>query len=90
VTTSEIEELIARAKLEKLIEIEIDCQELKSLPESIGQLTNLRRITLFINELESLPESIGQLTNLEDLFLMGLNRSDSLPNSHTLASTTIN
>jgi leucine-rich repeat protein SHOC2 len=65
VTTSEIEELIVRAKLEKSIEIEIDCQELKSLPESIGQLTNLRRTTLLINELESLPESIGQLTKID-------------------------
>eukprot|EP00002_Diphylleia_rotans_P020388 TRINITY_DN395_c0_g1_i5.p1 TRINITY_DN395_c0_g1~~TRINITY_DN395_c0_g1_i5.p1 ORF type:complete len:108 (-),score=16.78 TRINITY_DN395_c0_g1_i5:18-341(-) len=42
---------------------------LKSVPESIGQLTNLTGLDLTWNRLSSLPESIGQLTNLKELYL---------------------
>ncbi|PSB58570.1 hypothetical protein [Chamaesiphon polymorphus] len=58
-TTSELEELIVRAKREQWIELELNGKKLKSLPESIGQLTNLRILTLVGDELESLPKQIG-------------------------------
>ena len=42
-----------------------------SLPDSIGQLANLTRLSLEGNQLTSVPESIGQLTNLTTLSLEG-------------------
>ena len=50
------------------------------LPSEIGELTQLRRLTLFGNELTSLPESIGQLSELEYLDL-DQNQLTELPES---------
>ena len=38
---------------------------LTSLPENIGQLTNLQTLLLSGNQLTSLPESLGQITKLQ-------------------------
>ncbi|MBP5093899.1 MAG: leucine-rich repeat domain-containing protein, partial [Abditibacteriota bacterium] len=46
---------------------------LTSLPESIGNLTNLEFLFLDYNKLTSLPSSIGNLTNLRSLYLGGNN-----------------
>jgi internalin A len=43
--------------------------QLKELPESIGNLINLTELTLNNNRLNELPESIGSLTNLTELAL---------------------
>ena len=40
-----------------------------TLPEGIGNLTNLKGLVLSDNELETLPKSIGNLTKLEWLYL---------------------
>jgi Leucine-rich repeat (LRR) protein len=53
---------------------------LESLPESIGQLKNLKKLNLRNNKLKKLPESIGQLTKLEKLSLAD-NNLESLPES---------
>jgi leucine-rich repeat protein SHOC2 len=53
---------------------------LTTLPESIGQLTNLESLEIRHNRLISLPESIGLLTNLDSLELWN-NRLISLPES---------
>ncbi|MBE9032000.1 leucine-rich repeat domain-containing protein, partial [filamentous cyanobacterium LEGE 11480] len=53
---------------------------ISTLPESIGQLTNLTSLDLRDNQLVSLPESIGQLTNLTSLDLRD-NQLVSLPES---------
>ncbi|MBU7016855.1 MAG: leucine-rich repeat domain-containing protein [Theionarchaea archaeon] len=45
--------------------------QLCSLLESIGNLTELRQLYLEHNELTSLPESIGNLTRLEELHVKG-------------------
>jgi len=39
--------------------------KLTCLPESIGNLTNLKKLSLIENNLTSLPESIDNLTNLQ-------------------------
>jgi Leucine-rich repeat (LRR) protein len=41
--------------------------QLTSLPERIGQLSNLASLYVHDNQLTSLPDSLGQLTNLETL-----------------------
>jgi len=60
--------------------LDLSQNNLTSLPESIGRLTNLQELNLESNKLTSLPESIGRLTNLEFLYLIG-NRLTSLPES---------
>ncbi|MHA1395781.1 MAG: leucine-rich repeat domain-containing protein, partial [Promethearchaeota archaeon] len=53
---------------------------LTSLPESIGNLTNLEKLYLYKNQLSSLPESIGNLINLKELWIYN-NQLSSLPES---------
>jgi leucine-rich repeat protein SHOC2 len=52
-----------------LPELDLSCNQLTSLPESIGNLTKLTKLNLAINRLHSLPDSIGNLTKLTDLDL---------------------
>lgn len=53
-------------------------KKLTSLPESIGNLTNLQYLGIQNNQLTSLPKSLGSLTNLEHLSLKQ-NKLTSLP-----------
>ncbi|MHA1394894.1 MAG: leucine-rich repeat domain-containing protein, partial [Promethearchaeota archaeon] len=53
---------------------------LTSLPESIGNLTNLEKLYLHKNQLSSIPESIGNLKNLKELDLKE-NQLSSIPES---------
>ena len=54
---------------------------LKFLPDSIGNLKNLRILDLSNNKLETLPDSIGNLTNLEELYLSNNYHFSKLPDS---------
>lgn len=49
--------------------LDLEHNQLTSLPEGIGNLTNLKWLDLRHNQLTSLCESIGNLTNLEKLTL---------------------
>jgi hypothetical protein len=60
--------------------LEASGNELQSLPESIGNLVNLKDLSLFDNQLQTLPESIGNLVNLRKLWLDN-NQLQSLPAS---------
>jgi len=51
---------------------------LTALPESLGNLANLRYLDLRANKLVNLPASLGELTNLEKLDLRW-NKLLSLP-----------
>ena len=53
---------------------------LTTLPDEIGNLTNLNELWLYENELTILPESFGNLTNLTKLDL-GCNQTITLPES---------
>jgi Leucine-rich repeat (LRR) protein len=65
----EVEERIERARLEGAKTLHLNGNQLTALPESLGQLTNLRELYLSDNQLTALPESLGQLTNLRELYL---------------------
>lgn len=53
-----------------------------ALPESLGQLRNLRKLeVLFCNDLSTVPESLGQLSSLEDLDLSDNSALKTLPES---------
>jgi len=52
----------------------------RTIPSSIGQMTNLKRFVCYNNALETLPTEIGNLENLEELSLE-MNRLSSLPPS---------
>lgn len=64
---AELEQIIEKARLDRFLTL--SCCKLTSLPESIGNLTNLTELRLRANQLTSLPESIGNLTNLTYLDL---------------------
>ncbi len=53
---------------------------LHELPDSIGEMTNLKMLLLSNNNLKSLPDSMGKLKNLEVLNLRG-NEIKKLPTS---------
>jgi Leucine-rich repeat (LRR) protein len=53
---------------------------ISELPESIGELVNLKDLVLYWNKLTTLPESIGNLVNLKNLYLEG-NQLTTLPES---------
>lgn len=53
-------------------------QDIKKIPESIGNLKKLKEIVIYGSPLESLPETIGELTSLEKLILNN-NKLTTLP-----------
>lgn len=54
--------------------------QLKDLPQSIGELAVLQNLDLSENALEFLPEEVGNLHNCTELDLSG-NRLSSIPDS---------
>jgi hypothetical protein len=51
--------------------LDLSGRELVTLPDSIGQLTDLRILDLSDNEFSGLPESIGSLPSLQEVNLVG-------------------
>jgi len=72
--------LIEKAYKKGAKSLNITSKKLKSLPDSIGKLTNLKSLNLYNNQLTTLPDSIGKLTNLTKLDL-GNNQLTTLPDS---------
>ncbi|MDZ7952623.1 COR domain-containing protein [Nostoc sp. DedQUE09] len=77
-TNEELLQIIEQAARDKVTELDLSGKGLTTLPEEIGQLTNLRSLDLGWNQLSSLPAEIGQLTNLQMLNLPS-NQLSSLP-----------
>lgn len=70
-----------------MYELVLSKNKLKTLPDELGNLRNLRILKLDRNKFESLPETIGRLEKLE---VLDVNRSDlyylpeSIGNCHSL------
>jgi GTPase SAR1 family protein len=75
---SKLCEIISQAIRDKATQLRFTFSELTSLPQEIGQLSNLTRLDLPYNQLSSLPAEIGQLSNLTELDLRN-NKLSSLP-----------
>jgi internalin A len=69
---------IEQARQNQATELDLSSLGLSVLPESIGQLTQLRELGLSKNRLTALPESVGQLTQLRHLDF-SLNQFAALP-----------
>ncbi len=69
---------IARALRNGAPELHLSDLALTTLPDSIADLTRLRRLNLANNRLSALPEGIAALTNLESLLLFN-NQLRTLP-----------
>ena len=79
-TFNEAESRIRQALAMNAPRLDLSSLGLNHLPESIGQLIQLRELQLDGNQLSYLPKSIGQLVNLQELHLDG-NQLLSLPES---------
>jgi len=76
------DEVLPGIKFEKnlVVGLKLSRCEIKNLPDSIGNLKDLKYLYLYDNNLEILPETIGKLQNLECLDL-GRNKIKDLPAS---------
>lgn len=52
-----------------LVELNLSRNQLKALPNSIGQLKNVKRLIVDRNKLASIPKEIGQMESLQELIL---------------------
>ncbi len=68
-TNEEVLEIIDKAARQNLRTLDLDRNQLTTLPPEIGKLTNLQTLFLFDNQLTSLPPEFGKLANLKTLFL---------------------
>ncbi|MHA1111688.1 MAG: leucine-rich repeat domain-containing protein [Promethearchaeota archaeon] len=64
----------------RIVGLGVNDTELESIPDSIGELSELKLLYLNGNKLKALPESIGNLTKLEGLYLES-NKLRKLPKS---------
>jgi leucine-rich repeat protein SHOC2 len=66
---AELEQIIEKARLDRVSEFSLDSKKIGVLPESIGNLSDLKSLCLSGNQLTSLPDSIFNLHNLTSLDL---------------------
>ncbi len=65
----ELEEIIEKARVERVSKLDLRCKNLMSLPNSIGNIYTLKELDITDNKLVELPSSIGNLINLKKLSL---------------------
>lgn len=74
----ELQERISKAQKDRVATLNLTAKNIKDLPASIGQLTELKELYLDLNQLTTLPPEIGQLKNLMTLSVEE-NRLKNLP-----------
>ncbi len=79
-TPTELELIIDRAIQDRSTHLDLYQKQISSLPDSLGNLTDLVSLRLTDNRLTTLPASIGNLTNLRELRLYK-NQLKMLPDS---------
>jgi leucine-rich repeat protein SHOC2 len=79
-TPTELELIIDRAAQDRSTHLDFYQKQISSLPDSIGNLTDLVSLRLVNNRLTTLPDSIGNLTKLRELRLYK-NQLRNLPDS---------
>lgn len=62
--------LIERVKKAGCTHLDLSNKDIVSLPEEIGELTQLETLDISFNHISKLPDSIVNLVNLENLFMM--------------------
>ncbi|MEG4208134.1 leucine-rich repeat domain-containing protein [Microcoleus sp. Pol7_A1] len=68
-------------KYTHLIDLEFtSCNNVTSIPDALGQLSNLKRLSLRKSRITSIPDALGQLSNLTVLNLSN-NRITSIPDA---------
>jgi Leucine-rich repeat (LRR) protein len=80
IKTEDLETVFNSSISLRITKLNLSHNELKFLPDSIGNLNNLKELYIYNNQLESLPDLIVSLVNLETLNLSD-NKLKSLPNS---------
>jgi leucine-rich repeat protein SHOC2 len=75
-----LEQKIEQARLNISPELELRVYKPNTLPESIGNLVNLKHLKLQDNKLEKIPDSLGNLSSLNKLELQD-NNLNTLPES---------
>jgi leucine-rich repeat protein SHOC2 len=81
-TPAELALIIDRSWMDRSTHLDLYQQHLTTLPDSLGNLTDLVSLRLVDNRLTTLPDSIGNLTNLRELRLYQ-NQLKTLPDSIT-------
>ncbi len=77
---------IRRAASRRSTELVVDCLPATTLPDAIGRLDALQKLTLLHTGLQSLPDSLGQLRQLRHLQITGAPDLKTLPPSLTRLS----
>lgn len=77
---------IRRAASRRSTELVVDCLPATTLPDAIGRLDALKKLTLLHTGLQSLPDSLGQLRQLRHLQITGAPDLKTLPPSLTRLS----
>eukprot|EP00253_Pinus_taeda_P015666 PITA_15666 len=69
-------------KLKHLEKVFLNCEQLQTLPESIGNLSGLQSLHLSsCSSLQTLPDSVGNLSGLQSLHLTSCSSLQTLPDS---------
>ncbi len=73
-----LKEYIESGKIKDISHINLDCQNLTEIPNSVLKLTHIKKLSLDKNNIVALPQNIDDLVNLEHLSLLD-NKIKELP-----------
>lgn len=65
----------------KVIELHFNGSQIKKIPESVGRLTTLKKLSFYSPQLEEIPTSIGNLKKLKSLSISSENEISQIPDT---------